>query len=206
MDNNLSEADRNKKELIKSIYKSCISENDNGIDSLVTIEYTPEDILRQREERVHRQEWLIKDYFAALVSMRVNYPGLNKNNCISLGIMKILCRLVVKAFKNKIMFKDFQITAEGPVLTLVINEDSQEIKRRVIDLEEEHPLGRFVDIDVYDNTGKSISREELGLKPRKCYICDDYAHNCVRCKKHGIEEIKTYIKDKFQHYLSDNVN
>ena len=36
---------------------------------------------------------------------------------------------------------------------------------------EESPLGRFVDIDVYYNSLKSISRDELGFENRKCIYC-----------------------------------
>ena len=42
-----------------------------------------------------------------------------------------------------------------------------------------------MDIDVYDDKGIGISRVEFGLAMRKCYICDDIAHNCVRSKKHS---------------------
>ena len=36
---------------------------------------------------------------------------------------------------------------------------------------------------------------------RKCYICDDIAHNCVRSKKHSKEEVEGFIKSKFAEYM-----
>ena len=163
-------------------------------------EYKPEDILVDREERVYRQEKLLEKYEHTLLTIRVNYPGINKNNHISFSIILVLCNLVIKEFNNKILFKEFNINAEGPTVTMIINEDHNKVKIKAVDIEENHLLGRCVDIDVYDKSGKGLSRSELGLSQRKCYICSDFAQNCVRSRKHNINEIKEFIKNKFEYY------
>jgi len=68
-------------------------------------------------------------------------------------------------------------------------------------LEENHFLGRCVDIDVYSKEGIGLSRRDLGLKERKCYICGDTAQNCVRQSRHNIEDVRDFIKDKYESYL-----
>lgn len=194
----------NEKELVKLIkdtYLKCISENDNGIEFINLKKYNMNDILDAKEHRVHRQNCLMQDYFSPLISMRVNYPGIHKNNYTTFRIMKELCPVVINEFKNKIMYKNLQITAEGPVLTLIVNENVRNIKKSTVKIEEGSIIGRCVDIDVYDIKGNSISRKEFGLKSRKCYICNENANVCCKTRKHNIEEIEKNISDRLNEYL-----
>jgi holo-ACP synthase len=163
-------------------------------------EYTPEDILTCREERVCEQEKLIKFHRKTLIFMRVNYPGVVKNDTVTLGIMKFMNKFLMKKLNQYIVYKNFIITAEGPVLTLVVNKSAEETKKITVSIENQHFLGRYVDIDVYDENSNSLSRGMLGLKPRRCYICSDIAQNCVRSRKHNEEEIKKFIKSKYEDY------
>lgn len=163
-------------------------------------EYTPEDILMCREERVYEQEKLIKFHKKTLVFMRVNYPGVVKNNAITLGIMKFMNKFLMKELKQYIEYKNFVITAEGPSLTLIVNKNAKDTKQITVNIENKHFLGRYVDIDVYDENNNSLSRGMLGFKPRTCYICSDIAQYCVRSRKHSEEEIKEFIKNKYEDY------
>lgn len=191
-------------ELIKSIYVNCISENYNGIDAIIDKEYTRDDIIKDKKERECRRKWLIKDYLAPLLSMKVNYPGICKNNCVSFGIMKIFCSLVIDEFKDRIMYKDLQVTSEGPILTLVINGDVCNIKRRVIGIEENHILGKYIDIEVYNSDGAKVNRKNLGFKPKKCYMCDEELSDCINDKRHDVNEMKQCIKNELEKYLKNN--
>ncbi len=132
--------------------------------------------------------------------MRVNYPGVVKNDTVTLGIMKFMNKFLMKKLNQYIVYKNFIITAEGPVLTLVVNKSAEETKKITVRIENQHFLGRYVDIDVYDENSNSLSRGMLGLKPRRCYICSDIAQNCVRSRKHNEEEIKEFIKNKYEDY------
>ncbi|AKA71460.1 citrate lyase holo-[acyl-carrier protein] synthase [Clostridium scatologenes] len=163
-------------------------------------EYTPEDILMCREERVYEQEKLIKFHKKTLVFMRVNYPGVVKNNTITLGIMKFMNKFLMEELKQYIEYKNFVITAEGPSLTLIVNKNAKDTKQITVNIENKHFLGRYVDIDVYDENNNSLSRGMLGFKSRTCYICSDIAQYCVRSRKHSEEEIKEFIKNKYEDY------
>lgn len=189
------------KDILTFIDASVDSEALNDYIIRYTKQYIPEDILAEREERVYVQEELIKKYDSSLICIRVNYPGVIKNDYVSIGIMKILCDMVIREFRNHILYKNFNMTAEGPILTLVVDELAMDIKNRTVGIEENHPLGRFVDIDVYDKYNRSLSRKDLGLDRRRCYICDNYAHICVRQRQHSEKEIKHFIKNSYKSFL-----
>lgn len=47
-------------------------------------------------------------------------------------------------------------------------------------LEEKYSFTRLMDIDIFDGDYRQISRSDLGLEPRKCYICDREAKFCIK--------------------------
>lgn len=172
-----------------------------AIPHIKVIMYSAEDILNAREERVEFQQELIEQFNQTLIAMRVNYPGINKDNYITRGIISIMKDELYTLFKDKILFKKEEITAEGPLIFIVTEEDSKRAKIKTIKLEHEHSLGRLLDIDVYHKVGNSLSRSELGFKKRKCFICNFDAHLCVRTRKHEEDEIINFIKKRYEKYL-----
>ena len=52
--------------------------------------YTAEDILIERERRTQHQQKLLKQYKMPILVIRVNYPGINKDNHISQEITKVM--------------------------------------------------------------------------------------------------------------------
>ena len=163
--------------------------------------YTAKDILIARERRVEYQEKLVEQFKMPIMVIRVNYPGVNKNNHLTQEIISIIEQLISKMLSYSIHFKITKTTAEGPIVIMVINKKARDIKSITINIENNHILGRCVDLDIYDEKGKSISREDFGLDMRKCYICNDIAHNCVRSKKHNKEEVEGFIKSRFAEYM-----
>lgn len=165
------------------------------------MENKPEDILLAREKRVEFQELLLKKFNIPLLVMKVNYPGVNKENEITTGMVEKLDIILSDIFQYQIVFKIYTITAEGPILIMCIDKEAFEIKNIAVDIENKHILGRCVDIDIYTVDGKAISRRQLGYKPRKCYLCEEEAHICARSRKHSEEEIIRYIRSKYIKYL-----
>lgn len=163
--------------------------------------YTAEDILIERERRIEYQEKLAKQYKMPILVIRVNYPGLDKDNPLSQAITKIMEQEICEVLSSSIHYKKNSTTAEGPLVTMCINMEASDIKAVTLNLEHNHLLGRCVDLDVYDDTGRSISRQDFGHAMRKCYICEDIAHNCVRSKKHSFDEVEGFIKNKFKEYM-----
>src|SRR3712207_4989197 len=64
------------------------------------VEYKAEDILIAREQRVELQEKLMQQYNGNIVVMRVNYPGLKKYNKISISIIKVMYREIVRLLRQ----------------------------------------------------------------------------------------------------------
>lgn len=163
--------------------------------------YTAEDILLERERRVEFQEKLLEKYKMSILVIRVNYPGINKDNHFSQQITIIIEQILSEIFSYSIHYKIMTTTAEGPIVIMAINKTAIEIKSITLDIEDKHILGRCVDIDVYDENGRGIGRKNFGLGMRKCFICDDIAHNCVRSRKHSKGEVEGFIKNRYSEYM-----
>lgn len=164
-----------------------------------------EKILEAREERVNKIDEMLKDYIRPVLIMRVNYPGLNKNNELTIKIMEDMNKVVCCILGSKLYLNFVTRGAEGTVIYMSVSEEAKNLKRIAIDIEEKHVLGRCLDIDVYDIDGRSINRQELGYKMRKCYLCMDYAHNCVRARVHSEKQVVAYIEEKYRQHV-ENLN
>lgn len=163
-------------------------------------EYTADEVLTAREKRVAIIGKLLKRYNTPLLVMRVNYPGLKKMNNLTVNIIEDMSRLICKRLNDKVWGKFVVQGGEGPTFYGAVDEDAVVLKTIAIDLEEKHSLGRCLDLDVYDLWGKSLGRQELGYPRRKCYLCEDYAHHCVRARRHSEYEVIEYIEEKYREY------
>lgn len=162
------------------------------------------DILNTREKRAYLQEELIKKLDLPLLVIRANYPGIDKNNKTTKYITEIIYEVVLSHI-SPINIKKID-SFEGIVYLLSFDISPAELKKIAVDIETTHPLGRLVDIDVLDLNNHTLSRTDLGAPPRRCFICSDPAHNCVRSRKHRLEEILKYIENKVLDYKNLTAN
>ncbi|WP_372712552.1 citrate lyase holo-[acyl-carrier protein] synthase [Ilyobacter sp.] len=160
----------------------------------------PIDILNAREERVRLQEKISEKYNFPFIALRTNYPGLYKKNPVADDIAGIMFNECLKIFKKKIRYTKSIDSWEGFVYLLFIEENPLEIKKSVVNLEESHPLGRLVDIDVYRQDSQGISRSQLNLPKRKCFLCQNDAHICVRSSAHSLEDLLDYIHTSYYNF------
>ena len=86
--------------------------------------------------------------------------------------------------------------ASGFEAQISVNENAMKLKKITVQIEENHPLGRFMDIDIISSSKKQISREELFMPARKCFICGYDAKLCARSAKHSLEELLLFIHNK----------
>jgi holo-ACP synthase len=85
------------------------------------------------------------------------------------------------------------------------------LKSITVQLEEDHPLGRLFDMDVVDQTGRQITRAEMNLPTRRCFICDEEAKICARNRTHRLEDLldrissiaETYFNNSYASRLND---
>jgi holo-ACP synthase CitX len=152
-------------------------------------------ILQNREERVKKQEELLQKHNSSLLSLTINIPGVYKKNEDAHYIYE-RALFEIEALHVKILEKIFTCKDTGYEALFSVEMDAKELKKLTCKIEEEHPLGRFMDIDVIDMNKTILSRG----RQRKCYICKANAKDCARSQKHSIEELLRYISKRVYDY------
>ena len=166
------------------------------------MEITLDQLLASREERASFQKELLKSYPGkTLVCLTVIMPGKVKRNLQSLIVAQAALTALVSAFGDsmlKLEVRDWQTGYEAYLETTLSREES---KRKTCSIEDTHPLGRLFDLDVIDADGVPISRETIGLNPRKCLICDNEARYCMRNRTHTLSELSARIDEMMEAYV-----
>ena len=84
-------------------------------------------------------------------------------------------------------------------MTLKLDGQPLEVKKAAAELEDTHPLGRLMDLDVIGPEGP-IGRADIGLQERRCLICEKPARYCMRAGSHTHEELMAKIKQLVSSY------
>jgi holo-ACP synthase len=166
--------------------------------------YKTNDTLIQNDAEMQFYKSLISRLNMPLLYMKVNYPGKNKDNLLTNSIMQLMEEIITDIFGMHVKMRLFRITEDGPNVTLVIDKDAVDIKKTSILIENNHVLGRCIDIDVYDNfTGQAVCRKDFGLEQRTCFICGDNASNCLEAQRHSDDQIIRLIHEKYKEFTED---
>jgi len=159
-----------------------------------------------REEKVWLQDKLKEAHKdSVIVAIGMNIPGPKKT---SPDIIKAL-KAGGQAIYDSLQEQNIQVEEEKEIMKkegclkifAVKSEDPLLVKKIMINIEETHPLGRLFDIDVYDKTGKGMSREQLGITVRRCLLCGQEAKACGRSRNHTIEELYKRVEDIIKLWL-----
>lgn len=155
-------------------------------------------ILEAREERgILIRQLLTKS--AIVISVKANIPGPDKNIVSAHIIVSLFTKLIQHHYtKTPVQYR----SDDGPFSIFMV-EDSEgvEIKNEMLQMEETHPLGRYVDIDVY-----SPQSEYHRDHPRQCYICGEVAFHCAKQNRHSLTEYIVKIDTDVSRYLMDSIN
>ncbi len=160
-------------------------------------EVSLEEMLNARERRVSRQGSLLNEYPNATVLLAtMNIPGPVKNS----AMLSRVFSQVIDQIKQELRCYQFLKVLEfdlktGPEFYAVVACSPQFLKKKMVEIEETHPYGRLLDLDVhYLADGlQSISRQDISLPARKCLICQDEAKVCGRQRRHSVKEMQTKI-------------
>ncbi|MGD9605233.1 MAG: citrate lyase holo-[acyl-carrier protein] synthase [Bacilli bacterium] len=135
----------------------------------------------------------------SIVIVKANIPGSNKQ----LNISYFLVNLFLEDLKAQLHVEKeaFFFGADGPWVLLALKQDALFLKNKTIDIEENHPLGRFIDLDVYDDKRQLLSRSDFSLPRRKCWLCNQDAVICARLKTHPLSSLIDYLYSKINDYL-----
>ncbi|MEG1582940.1 MAG: citrate lyase holo-[acyl-carrier protein] synthase, partial [Cetobacterium sp.] len=154
-----------------------------------------------REKRVEIQNSIINKFKKPILVLRANYPGEDKNNFIPKSIVEVIKKEITEIFNSDILITEKISSIEGPTYIFSIDYPGIEIKKIAMVIEDNHTLGRCVDIDVFDETGYPFSRSDFGGEKRKCLICENMAFVCGRTGAHSHKQIQNVIQGKYEHYL-----
>lgn len=166
------------------------------------MEITLDQLLASREERASFQKELLKSYPGkTLVCLTVIMPGKVKRNLQSLIVAQAALTALVSAFGDPMLKLEVRDRQTGYEAYLVTTLSHGEAKRKTCSIEDTHPLGRLFDLDVIDADGVPISRETIGLNPRKCLICDNEARYCMRNRTHTLSELSARIDEMIEAYV-----
>jgi holo-ACP synthase CitX len=149
-------------------------------------------ILEAREDRWLRKKDLAENYSSSIVCLTMNIPGPEKAGDLSLRAFEILVDEflgILEKKETRILYQERKITADGPEMIIVADADPWELKKIGLSVEESHILGRIADIDVLDRSGNPVSRKDLGIRQRKCLICDRPARECAVLGRHDRSEV-----------------
>lgn len=149
------------------------------------------------------QSYLDKGYDYVVV-IKANIPGQHKHRSESYMIVHVGENIL------KTMLSDITCIRhegeDGPWTLALLKMDMIHLKHKLIEIENNHALGRLLDLDIYDQSLEPISRTALGYPKRACFLCDKDAHLCVREKTHPFEELDAYIKKTIHAYLVDTLS
>jgi len=152
-------------------------------------------VLENRELRQTKQWELCEKYNSAVLSLTINIPGAKKDSSDAKYIYEVALK-EIENFGLKVYEKSSTCKDTGCEALWAFEVDAQKLKTLTCKVEESHPLGRFMDIDVIDNNRQILSRST----PRKCYICEANAKVCARAQKHSIEELLSFISKTVDDY------
>ena len=137
----------------------------------------------------------------SLICLTVQLPGPVKRNELSLKIARAGVEAVREAFAPE--FEEQRDLETGFESFFLVSLSPADAKRLACSIEDTHPLGRMMDIDVIVPEAPvtvPLGREALGLPPRKCLLCDNEVRLCMRARTHTTDELLAKIKEIVDSY------
>jgi holo-ACP synthase CitX len=108
---------------------------------------TLEQLLQSRDNRAKHQKDLLGEYPGrSLLCMTVQLPGPEKRNRMSLAIAKAGVQAIREAFEPT--YEELKDLETGYEAYFLVDLPALETKKRACQIEDTHPLGRLMDIDV----------------------------------------------------------
>ncbi|MDR1049668.1 MAG: citrate lyase holo-[acyl-carrier protein] synthase [Deltaproteobacteria bacterium] len=163
-------------------------------------------ILQGREDRAAARDGLVKKYRATVISLTLNVPGPDKHPESWSGVFEEGLEAVREALGRKrkaVIFELAARDASGQSALLVADGRAADLKIMAAALEDDHPLGRLWDVDVFDEQGRQLGRETLGAEKRKCVVCGDQAAVCRRSGRHKVKEVAEKMEEIVRNYFKD---
>ncbi|MBQ7691101.1 MAG: citrate lyase holo-[Muribaculaceae bacterium] len=166
------------------------------------MEITLDQLLASRDRRHEKQLSLLSAHPRhTLVCVTVALPGPVKRNAHSLIIANAALTAVLECFRNTLADVEACDLATGFEVYLLSSVTPLEAKRLCCHIEDTHPLGRLMDLDVLEADGSPLPRTAVGEQPRRCLLCDHEARYCMRAHSHTLEQLQQHIAQMIAEYV-----
>ncbi len=154
---------------------------------------TLEEVLAARELRLKRQCEIRSDHALPLAAVTLNIPGPVKDGLV----LRRLCDYALNSLAAQLPVRESRRYngLTGPEGYLLFDWPAEEVKAHAVALEEKQSFGRLLDIDVWNENGEPVSRDEYGGK-RSCFICGGNQVVCRRENKHDENEIQAEVEKR----------
>ena len=174
-----------------------------------------EQLLESRDARAQHQQALLKAWPEhTLICLTVQFPGPRKRTASSLVVGGAGLSALLDKFGSVAHFTQVKDLETGYEAYLLVPLPASLVKRLCCEIEDTHPLGRLMDIDVLETpgqaggdvmpglTGHLLDRAAVGLPPRRCLLCDNEVRFCMRAKTHTTEELLAKIDEMVSKYCA----
>ena len=159
-------------------------------------------LLAARDARAAlERDLLARHADCTLVVLTVVVPGAEKRTEASLLVARAACAALDGLLAAHCRHRLERDLATGFEAYWLVDLPQLEAKRRTVELEDTHPLGRLFDADIILPEGRPLSRTELGAPPRRCLLCDREARFCMRNGSHTREELHAKIAQMIADYV-----
>ncbi|MFV0424413.1 MAG: triphosphoribosyl-dephospho-CoA synthase [Bacilli bacterium] len=160
-------------------------------------------ILRDREQRMNLIKDVIVEHNLFVIIIKCNVCGDQKNFACFEFLKKYFLNQILNTFT--IHSYDYYESYDGNYFLVQIEDDSEiSVKKKLVDLEN-GVFGRVIDLDLYTNLEKSVSRNDLSIKPRRCIVCGNSTISCMRNSVHTVDEVLMHTQDLIQKDLIKNL-
>lgn len=166
-------------------------------------------MLEAKEKRYYKIKGLTERYEAPVLSFMLNIPGEYKNFKEAVDFHKKYIEKIKKLLEENqinILFEEYENLITGMEYIGVLDGNGREIKKLMMEVEEESEGGRLLDLDIYDKDFSQISRSSLELPERKCIICGDTARTCIKEERHKLEELEEKVREIIREDLEKDSN
>ena len=165
-------------------------------------EVTLGQLLESRDRRQALQRELLASHpRLTLLVFTVVMPGSVKRNDSTQVIAQAGMQALDEAFRGAVVDRFVHDESTGFEGWYLLDMPEDEAKRVAVGIEDRHPLGRLMDIDVIRHDGTPMLRHDIGHGGRKCLMCDCEAHMCMRLRRHPIHELQSRITRMVEDYV-----
>ncbi len=135
----------------------------------------------------------------AVLFVSLNLPGPDKSPPGATALFRRGGEQIAETFPGSLLLA-VDRDALGHFALRVLDAEPLAVKRLCIVIEESHPAGRLLDLDVYSPASGQIGRAHLGLPARRCLLCDQPAVDCMRTRRHASGEVIALAHELLAHF------